>query len=120
MKYLLMIYGNEEIFGGLGPDEWKEAIAAQDAFNKKFADTGEMVGAYGLADPKNSKIVRVRDGAVAVTDGPYIEAKEYLASYNMIDVESEERALEIAAEAPYAAFRSIELWPIMHEAASDL
>jgi hypothetical protein len=120
MKYMLLIYGNQEIFAGLGPEEWKEAIAAQDAFNKKFFDTGEMVGAYGLADPENSKIVRVRDGAVAVTDGPYLEAKEYLASYNMIDVESEARALEIAAEAPYAAFRSIELWPVMHEAAADM
>ena len=120
MKYMLMIYGNQEIFGALGPDEWKQAIAAQDAFNEKFLATGEMLSAFGLADPENTKIVRVREGAAAVTDGPYLEAKEYLASYNMIDVESEARALEIAAEMPYAAFRSVEVWPVMHEAATDI
>ena len=120
MKYMLMIYGNQELWASFSPEEMTAAIAAQDAFNKKYLKTGEMLGAYGLADAENTKIVKVRAGTTTVTDGPYLEAKEYLASYNLFDVESEERALEIAAEMPFAAVRSVEVWPIMHEAATDM
>lgn len=116
MKYLLMIYANQETWAGLGPDDWTTAIAAQDAFNREFFATGELLGAYGLSDAENAKVVRVRDGAPAVTDGPYLEAKEYLASYYLLDCADERRALEIAARMPFAAFRGVEVWPVMHEA----
>jgi hypothetical protein len=55
-----------------------------------------------------------------VTDGPYIEAKEYLGSFDIIDVDSEERALEIAARVPFAAVGRVEVRPLMHEAADDV
>jgi hypothetical protein len=60
--------------------------------------------------------VRVRNAAPTVTDGPYLESKEYLASYYLLDVDSEQRALDIAAEMPFAAVRGVEVWPIVHEA----
>jgi hypothetical protein len=120
MKYLLMIYANQETWAGLGPDDWSKGIAEQDAFNKKFFATGELLGAFGLADAEAAKVVRVRQGAAAVTDGPYLESKEYLASYYMLDVESEQRALDIAAEMPFASFRAVEVWPVMHDGAADL
>ncbi len=120
MKYLLMIYANQETWAGFGPNDWTKAIAEQDAFNARFFATGELLGAFGLADAERAKVVRVREGAAAVTDGPYLEAKEYLASYYLLDVEDERRALEIAAELPFASFRGVEVWPVMHEAASEL
>ncbi|HEY1486704.1 MAG TPA: YciI family protein [Micromonosporaceae bacterium] len=55
-----------------------------------------------------------------MTDGPYLEAKEYMASYYMLDVESEQRALDIAAEMPFASLRGVEVWPVMHDGAADL
>ena len=55
-----------------------------------------------------------------VTDGPYIEAKEYLGSFDIIDVDSEERALEIAARVPFARVGQVEVRPLMHEAADDV
>jgi hypothetical protein len=61
----------------------------------------------------------VRDGQPAVTDGPYLETKEYLASWYLIDVDSEQRALEIAAELPSSIHRPIEVWPILHEASRE-
>lgn len=64
-------------------------------------------------------MVRVRAGSTAVTDGPYLEAKEYLASAYLLDVESEQRAVDIAARMPFAAFRGVEVWPVMHAAAED-
>ena len=119
MKYMLIIYGNQELWNSVGQDEQQRLFAAFDAFNKKFYDTGELLGAYGVADAVATKLVRVKDGQPAVTDGPYLETKEYLASWYLVDVDSEQRALEIAAELPSAVFQPTEVWPIMHEASRD-
>lgn len=120
MKYLMMIYANQETWAGFGPDDWATAIADQEAYNERYAATGELVGAFGLAGPEAAKVIRVRRGTRQVSDGPYLETKEYLASYYMLEVESEERALQIAADMPFASFRAVEVWPVMHESAADL
>ena len=52
-----------------------------------------------------------------IADGPYLETKEYLSSYFLLDCESEERALDLAAEMPYASVNAVELWPVMHDGA---
>jgi hypothetical protein len=116
MKYMIIIYGNQELWGSFPPEERPKAIAAQDAFNREFMATGELLGAYGLADVVQVKTVAVRDGLPAVTDGPYLETKEHLSSFYVIDVHDEVRALELAARIPFASFRSVEMWPILHEA----
>jgi hypothetical protein len=119
VKYLLMIYGNREKWESLPPEAWPEAIARQEAFNARYRDTGELLGAYGLADAARVKLVRRVDGLPAVTDGPYLETKEYLASFWLLDCESEERALQIAADMPFADDDPVELWPVLHESAAD-
>ena len=78
------------------------------------------LGAFGLADAAAAKLVVRRDGEPAVSDGPYLETKEYMASFYLIDVESEERAYELAAEMPWADQSPTEVWPILHEAANDV
>ena len=65
-----------------------------------------------------AKTVTLDDGVPVVTDGPYIEAKEYLGSFDIVDCESQERALEIAARNPFARFGTVEVRPLMHEAAA--
>jgi hypothetical protein len=120
MKYLLLIYGNQEKWDAILADDWPVEIAKYDAYNRKYRETGELLGAYGLADAVNAKLVRRVDGAPAVTDGPYLEAKEYIASLYLIDCESEERARQIAADLPHAHEQPVELWPILHESATDL
>ncbi|MDX6742588.1 YciI family protein [Actinocorallia sp. A-T 12471] len=116
MKYLLMIYGNQEKWDSLPAEEWPKVVAAQDAFNKRFMESGELIGAYGLADAVNARLVRRVEGAPAVTDGPYLETKEYMASFYLLDVSSEERAYQIAAEMPIADQEPVEVWPVPHEA----
>jgi hypothetical protein len=113
---MLIIYGNQELWESFPAEQWAAQIAAFDAFNAKFFETGELLGAYGVADAAQAKTVRVRDGMPAVTDGPYLETKEYLASWYLLDVENEQRALDIAAEIPASAARQVEVWPILHEA----
>ncbi len=62
MKYLMLIYGNLEKWASIPADEWPEAIAKQDAFNRKYQATGELIGAYGLADAVQAKLVRRENG----------------------------------------------------------
>ena len=85
------------------PDDIKAHIAFQVALNEELSERGELVDAQGLTGPDQAKFV-VSDGvnAPVITDGPYPEAKELLAGYRMIDVESLDRALEIAARASAA------------------
>ncbi|MFC8716125.1 YciI family protein [Kitasatospora sp. NPDC057198] len=116
MKYLLMTYGNQEKWDSLPAEGWTEAIAQQDAFNERYRESGELIGAYGLGDAAVSRLVRRQEGLPVVSDGPYLETKEYMASFYLLDVDSEERALEIAADMPWADREPVELWPILHEA----
>jgi hypothetical protein len=116
MKYIAIIYGNKEMWESFPPDVAAKAIGEVNAFNQRHAAAGELLGAYGLADELMAKTVRVRDGVPAVTDGPYIEAKEFVSSFFILDVDSEKRALEIAADYPFAAHNAVEVWPILHEA----
>ena len=115
MKYLLMIYGNREKWASLAPEEWRAGVARQDAFNARYRATGELLGAYGLADTARAKLVRRENGLPAVTDGPYLETKEHMASFWLLDCASEERAREIAADMPFADTDPVELWPVEHE-----
>ena len=120
MKYLLLIYGNEELWGSFPPEELAKVVEETNALQKELRASGEFIGAYGIADQEMAKTVRLEGGAPVVTDGPYIEAKEYLGSMDIIDCESEERALEIAARVPFARIGSVEVRPLMHEAAPDV
>jgi hypothetical protein len=119
VKYVLMIYGNREKWESMPPDAWRDAVARQEAFNARYRDTGELLGSYGLADAARAKLVRRQNGLPAVTDGPYLETKEYLASFWLLDCESEERAQQIAADMPFAEAEPVELWPVLHESAAD-
>ena len=78
MKYVAMIYGNQAKWDSFPAEAWPEAIARQEAFNRKYRESGELIGAYGLADAAAAQLVRREGGALAVTDGPYLETKEYL------------------------------------------
>ena len=119
MKYLLMIYGNQEKWESMAGGAWPEAIARQEAFNAKYRQTGELLGSYGLADAAQAKLVRRVKGLPAVTDGPYLETKEYLASYCLIDCETIERATEIAVRWPDARYWAVELRPLMSTGAAE-
>ena len=100
MKYMVIIYGNRDLWQALSADVAAEAIARVDAFNRRYAESSELLSAFGLGDELTAKTVRVRDGVPAVTDSPYLEAKEFMSSFFILDCEDEARALEIAADPP--------------------
>jgi hypothetical protein len=77
-------------------------IAFMQAFTKKLADAGELVGAEGLSSPEQATLVRAGKDGKPITDGVFPESKEFLAGYWIVDVETPERAYAIAAEASAA------------------
>lgn len=119
MKYMLMIYGNEELWSSFAPEDHARVVADTDALHDELKASGEFVSAYGVGDQVLAKQVTLVDGAPVVTDGPYLEAKEYLGSFDIVDVDSLERALEIAAQVPFARIGQVEVRPLMHEATQN-
>ena len=120
MKYMLLIYGNEELWNSFPQEDFAKVVAETDALQQELRESGEFIGAWGVADQVNAKTVTLDNGVPVVTDGPYLEAKEYLGSFDIIDCDSLERALEIAARVPFARVGKVEVRPLMHEAAADL
>jgi hypothetical protein len=120
MRFMVIIYGNKDLWQSFPPDVAAAAIAEVDAFNKRHGEAGELLSAYGLGDETTARTVRVRNGVPAVTDGPYLEAKEFVSSLFILDCESEGRALEIAAEYPFAAHNAVEVWPVLHKSGQEM
>ena len=105
MKYILMM--NVPNGGPYQITSWPEKdikahIAFMHALNKKLDALGERVSAEGLAGPDQAKLVRAGKDGRPITDGVFPEAKEFLAGYWIVDVESPDRAYAIAAEASAA------------------
>jgi hypothetical protein len=110
------------------PEDIKAHIDFQVALNEELTKLGELVDAQGLAGPELAKRVTFDGkGVPVVTDGPFPEAKELLAGYRIVDVESEARAIEIAAKASAAPAaggvpieQAIEVRQIMGAPSDDL
>jgi hypothetical protein len=102
MKFLLSMHLNPDVMQALTEDERNEIGAGHGAFMETITKSGEMITTQALADPSQSVVVRVRGGQPVVTDGPYLEAKEHLGGFYLIDCDSMERAIELAALIPDA------------------
>jgi hypothetical protein len=120
MKYLLLIYNNPATYEAFSEDERNALFGDVDRILDELKESGEFVSGEGLADPSNTKTVRVRNGVPAVTDGPYVEAKEQMGGYLIVDCETQERAVEIAASWPDAKYFAMEVRPIMQTASAEV
>src|SRR3982074_148289 len=97
MKYMIMMFGSAAEMMEHQPKEWiKEMFDFMHTLNDDLTHSGELVGAEGLTDGSQAKIVSLKNGIPVATDGPYAESKESLIGYWMVDVVSEARALDIA------------------------
>jgi hypothetical protein len=107
MRFMLMMNAPRGT-GDYQVNSWSQQdlekhIAFMHGLNRELRDAGELVGAEGLAAPGEAKIVRAgKNGVPAVTDGPFPEAKEFLAGYWIVEVDEPQRAYEIAAKASSA------------------
>ena len=106
MRYMMMMHvprgtGDYQIYDW-SPEDFQAHIAFLNQFNQELTANGEWVGVQGLTPPGKAKLVRAGADGAPITDGPFPESKEFLAGYWIIDVDSPERALELAAKASAA------------------
>jgi hypothetical protein len=116
VKYLILIQSNpasREIWEGFSAAQRAEGLAVYAALVEDLESSGELIVTKALADPSLTKRVSVREGRTVTTDGPFAEAKELLAGFFLIECETADRAIEIAARVPEAELGLVEVRPVM-------
>jgi hypothetical protein len=116
VKYLVLIYSNpasREIWEGFSDDQRAEGFRYYAALGAELAASGELIVTEALADPSLAMRVSVRDGQTLASDGPFAESKEVLAGFFLLECESMERAVEIAARVPEAELGLVEVRPVL-------
>ena len=107
MRYLCLIYGDPE--ASLSPEEGEALIQEHLAYDDGLRKNGHFVTADALEREEKSTIVRMRDGKVSATDGPFSETKEQLGGFVLIEARDLNEAIQIAAHIPTARHGSVEV-----------
>jgi hypothetical protein len=116
VKYLILIYSNpasREIWDGFTDEQRAEGFRYYAALAEELAASGELIVTEALADPSLTKRVSVREGQTLTSDGPFAEAKELLAGFFLLECQSAERAVEVAARVPEAELGLVEVRPVL-------
>ncbi len=113
MRYAALIYTNEAVSIAMTEGERMEEYNAYNAFQEYVGKTGAMLGGDALLPTSSATTVRVRDGKVLTTDGPFAETKEQLGGFYLLKCDNLDQAIELAAKIPGAAIGAIEVRPIM-------
>ena len=112
MRYAVLIYESPKDFESRGGGPSDPYIAAWRAYHKALVAAGVYVGGEPLKDVGTATTVRLKDGRRHVQDGPFVEAKEQLGGFHIIDVPDLDTALAWAARCPSAARGSVEVRPV--------
>lgn len=113
MRYLLLIYGDEKQGANASPEEQKAVVEAYDSYTKWLANQGWMQAGEALEPTAAATSVKVREGKLLTTDGPFAETKEQLGGFYQIECENLDQAIEAASKIPGAQRGTIEVRPIM-------
>ena len=113
MQYLLLIYRSEAELSRLEAAERQKMTADYGAFTQSIVQSGHFKAGDGLQPTTTATTVRVRDGKILTTDGPFAETREQLGGYYLIEAKDLDAAIGIAARIPGAKDGSIEVRPIM-------
>jgi hypothetical protein len=123
VKYVVLIYGNPEsraAWEGMSAEQQAAGLAYYQQLSDDLDASGERIISERLAFPELTTRVSVGEHGTTTTDGPFAEAKEFLAGFYLLDCENHERAVEIAARIPEAAFAVVEVRPVMGLHGPDL
>ena len=113
MKYLLLIYENEQGFGGLSGDEQGKVFGEYMDFSRSIRQSGHYVTGEALQPTTSATTVRVKNGKTLTTDGPFAETREQLGGFYLVEAKDLDEAIALAARIPGARTGSIEVRPIM-------
>jgi hypothetical protein len=112
MQYLLLLYANEAGWSNLSQAEQEQGMAAYRAYGEALRKAGVYKGSNRLQPNSTATTVRLADGKSQVLDGPYVETKEQLGGYYLIEVPDLDAALSWAARCPGASHGTVEVRPI--------
>ena len=112
MRYQLLIAGDENARGDVSADEDAATLDEYGEWVKTMADRGVLQGGERLRPTSDATTVRVRNGETLSTDGPFMETKEQLGGYFLVDCKDLDEAIEVAAKLPGARSGSVEVRPI--------
>ncbi|MBB2751944.1 UNVERIFIED_ORG: hypothetical protein GGI57_002632 [Rhizobium aethiopicum] len=118
MKYLCQVWFDGAMLGAMTKEQKTELGANSLNYDKDLAESGNMIVAEALQPPTSAVTVRVRSGELSVTDGPFIETKEALGGFILVEAKDLNDAIRIAAGIPLAKLGAIEVRPI-HEFAAQ-
>ncbi|MEX1255259.1 MAG: YciI family protein [Dehalococcoidia bacterium] len=110
MLYMFLLYWNESD----PPAASEDVIAEHFAFAQVARERGAYVSSESVGGGSNATTVRVRDGKTLVTDGPFVETKEAMGGFYILDCKDLDEALEYAAKIPDAKYSGVEVRPVMH------
>jgi len=112
MKFLCLIYQEEKQEPNVPRDQVEQAKKDYWAFAEGIKKSGNYVGSHGLQHTDQATTVRVRNGKISTTDGPFAETKEQLGGFFLIEAKDLNDAIQVAARIPSAKWGSIEVRPI--------
>ncbi|WP_217697528.1 YciI family protein [Nocardia donostiensis] len=121
VKYLILMQVDPAVLEQLTDEQQKQIQEGHTAFMAATKERGEFIATQALADPSRSKVIRSSGGRPEVTDGPFVESKEFLGGFYLVDVEDEARAVELAKQIPDATIPglALELRPVMFSDLGD-
>jgi hypothetical protein len=112
MQYMLLIYANQSGWAQLTPEQQKQGMAAYTAYTEALQKAGALLGSNRLRGTDVSTTVRVTEGKTQVLNGPYVETKEQLGGYFLIEAPDLDAAIAWAARCPGANHGTVEVRPI--------
>ncbi len=112
MKYLCLIYGEEKGMAAMSKAEGEAMMAEYFAFTNDIRNGGQYVGGEALTPVHTATTVRVRNGKISTTDGPFAETKEQLGGFYLIEARDLNDAVQVAARIPGAKYGSVEVRPV--------
>ncbi len=113
MKYLLLVHHNEDMFKNMPEDTRKDMLAESIQLCHQLDGNGQYIHASPLQPEATGTVVQVRDSKPMVTDGPFMETKEQLAGYFLVDTKDREEAIRIAERVPGARIGTVEVRPVI-------
>jgi hypothetical protein len=115
MKYACLVYVDRRLVGGLSRDEDARLIDQSIEYDARLEQDGHLLMAQPLQEPHAAVTIRVRNGHMSSTDGPFAETKEHLGGFFLIEARDLNEAIEIAGTSPMAAIGSIEIRPFLEQ-----
>jgi hypothetical protein len=115
MKYLCLAYEEESTLNVLSRSEWEALRGETLSYLEELRSRGSLISAEALQSARTSTTVRVRNGKSMITDGPFIETREQLGGFFLINARDLNEAIHLASRWPSARFGSIEVRPIEEE-----